>query len=154
MIPLPLAERFGPLLEGWAASSATILAQWLGINASNVGSQVFLPNSVFTVGIACGGLRSAVAIITLATLVAYIVRGPAWARISIVLAAIPAALAANTLRIVLLFVIAAGWNPQTAMDYFHDWSSLVLFLCAFILLLGLTRLLRCSDIRWNVIAPS
>lgn len=153
MIPLPLAERFGPILEGWTATSATWLAQSIGVAARNVGSQVFLPNSAFTVGIPCGGLRSVIAIVTLATLLAYIVKGPQWARSLVFLAAVPIALAANTLRISLLFAIASVWGAEVGMDYFHSWSSPVLFVLAFVLLLGLARLVRCSDIRWEVVFP-
>ena len=153
MVPLPIAELFGPTLEGWTATSATALAQAFGVAARNDGSQVFLPNSTFTVGIPCGGLRSAIAIITLATLLAYILRGQLLARISIFLAAIPIALAANTLRITLLFAIANAWGSETAMNYFHDWSSPVLFLGAFVMILGLAKLLGSGQVRWDVVIP-
>jgi exosortase len=154
MVPLPLAERFGPTLELLTANSATQFAQFLGVAATNNGSQVFLPNSAFTVGIPCGGLSSAIAIITLATLLAYIVHGSLLARLAIFLAAIPIALAANTFRLSLLFAIAQRWGEQMAMDYFHSWSSPVLFLSAFALLVGLTYLLRCARVRWDVILPA
>ncbi len=154
MVPLPLAERFGPMLEGWTAVSATFLAQRFGIAAQNVGSQVVLPNTSFTVGLPCGGLRSVIAIITLVTLVVYIVRGPRWARGLIWLGAIPIALAANTLRIALLFVIASQWGAQVGMDYFHSWSSPVLFLLALALVLGLARGMGCSRVRWEVVLPA
>lgn len=154
MIPLPLAERFGPMLAGWTTASATMLVQWIGVAAQSAGSQVFLPNSVFTVGIPCGGLRSAITIITLATLLAYVVRGRAWARGVIFLAAIPIALAANTLRIALLFAIANLWGAQAGLTYFDSpWSSGALFLSAFVLLLGLAKLLHCSNVRWEVVLP-
>lgn len=153
MVPLPLAERFGPVLESWTAASATTFAQWIGVPATNNGSQVFLPNSTFSVGIPCGGLSSAISIITLATLLAYVVNGPIWARGAIFLAAIPIALAANTFRISLLFAIAARWGEQIALDYFHSWSSPVLFLSAFVLLIALANLLRCSRVRWEAILP-
>jgi len=153
MVPLPIAERFGPMLEGWTAASATTFAQFIGVAARNDGSQVFLPNSTFTVGIPCGGLRSAIAIITLATLFAYILKGPTWARIGIFLAAIPIALAANTLRIALLFAIANAWGSDAAMNYFHDWSSPVLFLGALVFILGLAKLLRTDQVRWEVVFP-
>jgi exosortase len=153
MVPLPLAERFGPPLESWAAASATWLAQAIGVVAHSEGSLVFLPNSTFTVGIPCGGLRSVIAIVTLATVWAYIVKGPLWARALVFLAAVPIALAANTLRITLLFAIASVWGANVGMDYFHSWSSPVLFLAAFALILVLARLLRCSDIRWDVVMP-
>jgi exosortase len=153
MVPLPLAERVGPALESWTATSATMLAQLLGVAARNEGAQVFLPNSTFTVGIPCGGLRSAIALITLTTLFAYILHGHAWARLAIFFAAIPIALAANTVRIALLFAIASVWSADAALNYFHAWSSPVLFACAcaFIVLLG--KLLGASQIRWEVLFP-
>jgi exosortase len=154
MVPLPLAEKFGPMLEGWTAISATRVAQFIGVAATNDGAQVFLPNSAFTVGIPCGGLSSAIAIITLATLFAYIVQGPRLARAAIFLAAIPVALAANTLRLSLLFAIAQQWGAEIGMDYFHSWSSPVLFLSAFGLLMGLAYLLRCASVRWDAILPA
>ena len=153
MIPLPLAERFGPALEGFAATSATMLAQAIGIPAQNEGAQVFLPNSIFTVGIPCGGLRSIIAIITLVVLLAYIVEGRAWARAFIVLAAVPIALAANTLRLTLLFAIANFWGSDAAMNYFHDWSSPVLFFGAFALLLAFAKLVGCNEVRWDAVMP-
>jgi exosortase len=155
MVPLPLAERVGPVLEGWTATSATAFAQRLGVPAQNIGSQVLLPNSAFTVGIPCGGLRSTIAILTLVTLFAYVVRGAGWARALIFLVAIPIALAANTLRLALLFAIANGWGAQAGLDYFDSpWSSLVLFLSAFALLLALAKLIGASNVRWEVVTPS
>jgi exosortase len=154
MVPLPLAEKFGPMLEGWTADSATQFAQFLGVAATNNGAQVFLPNSSFTVGIPCGGLSSAIAIITLTTLFAYIVNGSIVSRLAIFLAAIPVPLAANTFRLSLLFAIAQQWGEQIAMDYFHSWSSPVLFLSAFLLLIAMAYLLRCARVRWDVILPA
>lgn len=154
MVPLPVAERFGPMLAGWTATSATVLAQFIGIAAMNNGSQVFVPNSTFSVGIPCGGLDSAISILTLATLLAYIVHGPLWARGAVFLAAIPIALTANILRLSLLFAIAANWDAQVGLDYFHSWSSAVLFLSAFALLIRLANLLGCSRVRWESILPA
>ncbi len=154
MVPIPLVERLGPVLEEWTATAATSFAQFIGVAARNEGSQVFLPNSTFTVGIPCGGLRSVIAIITLVTLWAYIVAGSWWARSIVLLAAIPIALAANTLRIAILFAIASTWGAEVGLDYFHSWSSPVLFLLAFVLLLALAKLVGASNVRWEVVAPS
>jgi exosortase len=153
MIPLPLAERFGPTLESWTATSATALAQWIGVAARNEGAQVFLPNSIFTVGIPCGGLRSAIAIITLATLFAYILRGTMLPRLAIFLAAIPIALVANTIRITLLFAIANAWGADAAMNYFHDWSSPLLFIAAVVLMFATAKFLGTDQVRWEVVFP-
>ncbi len=155
IVPLPLAERMGPLLEGWTASSATAFAQMLGVPAQNIGSQVLLPNSAFTVGIPCGGLRSVIAIITLVTLWAYIAQGRAIARGLVFLAAIPIALAANTLRLTLLLAIANVWGARAGLDYFDSpWSSLVLFLSAFVLLLVIAKWVGCWNVRWEAVLPA
>ena len=153
MVPLPLAERFGPVLEGWSAVSATTAARFFGVAATNDGAQVYLPNSTYTVGIPCGGLRSAISIITLTTLFTYIVQGPLFARLAIFFAAIPIALAANTFRLSLLFGIAANFGEDVGMNYFHSWSSPVLFFSAFGLIVALAYLLRCSQVRWEAILP-
>lgn len=153
MVPLPIAERIGPLLEQWTTTSAVALARLVGISAHNIGAQVFLPNATFAVGIPCGGLRSAIAIITLTTLFAYILHGPLWARLALFLAAIPIALAANTLRVALLFAVAVAWGPDAALNYFHDWSSPVLFAAALALILLLAKILRAVQIRWEVVFP-
>lgn len=152
MVPLPLAQVLGPWLEGWTASTAIWLAQALGIAASDTGSPVNLTNSTLTAGIPCAGLRSAIAIMTLAALLVFIVRGARWARTAIFLAAIPVALAANLLRLTLLFAIASVWGTQAGLDN-YAWLSPVLFLAAFALLLLLTRALRCSQVRWEVVFP-
>ena len=154
MVPVPLVERLGPVLEEWTATAATSFTQFIGVAAHNEGSQVFLPNSTFTVGIPCGGLRSVIAIITLVTLWAYIVAGSWWARGIVLFAAIPIALTANTLRIAILFAIASTWGAEVGLDYFHSWSSPVLFLLAFVLLLALAKLVGASNVRWEAVTPS
>jgi exosortase len=154
MVPLPLAERIGPLLEGWTATSATAFVQLLGVPAQNIGAQVLLPNSAFAVGLPCGGLRSVIAIITLVTLWAFLAQGRAIARGLVFLAAIPIALAANTLRISLLFAIASSWGAEAGMDYFHSWSSPVLFVCAFGLLLMIAKMVGCWNVRWEAVLPA
>lgn len=155
MVPLPIVERLGPVLEGWTAAGATAFSQFIGIAARNEGSQVFLPNSTFSVGIPCGGLRSVIAIGTLVTLWAYIVGGRAWARGIVLLAAIPITLLANTLRLALLFTIANGCGAQAGLDYFDSpLSSLILFLSAFALLLAMGKSVGASNVRWEVVTPS
>ncbi len=154
MVPLPIAERVGPVLEGWTATGATALARALGIGAYNVGSEVHVADTAFVVGVPWGGLRSAVAIVTFAVLLAYVVRGSAWSRGLVLGAAVPIALAANTLRIALLFLIASAWGTSAGLDYFHFWSSPVLFVVAVALLLALARLVHCSNIRWQVVLPT
>ena len=145
VIPLPLAERFGPPLEVFTATQATNLVRLAGIPAINEGSRVMLAGSTFAVGAPCSGLSSLVALIALAALLAHAVQGPVWARWLVFLSAVPVALLANVVRVASLFVVANAWGPDVALGYYHDLSSPVLFLVALVLLILLSRGLGCGD---------
>jgi exosortase len=153
MVPLPLAERVGPPLEALAATGSTVVVNLFGVNATNVGSQIFLPatSSQFTVGVPCGGLRSLIALVTLIAAVAYLVQGSPYSRLLLLALAVPIALAANIIRLVILFGIANQWGVEAGMKYFHDWASPVLFLVALALLLLAARTLKCDEPAWELL---
>jgi exosortase len=69
MVPLPFDVWVAQWLETPTASASTFLVQLIGIPAENKGSLITLPNSVFAVGGVCAGLRSSIALFTLALFV-------------------------------------------------------------------------------------
>jgi exosortase len=145
-IPLPLAERFGPPLEVFTATVATGIVRTLGIPAVSEGSRVLLAGSTFAVGAPCSGLRSLVALMALTALFCYLVKGSKWARGLLFLTAIPVAVAANLVRVASLFGVAYAFGTEAGLGYYHDLSSPVLFLVAFLMLMVLSRGLRCGDL--------
>jgi len=116
----------------------------IGIPAENKGSLIELPNSKFAVGGVCAGLRSSIALFTLALFVV-IVGTPGGARNKALLLSlvIPLALVANTVRIAVLLMVANAWGSDAAMDYYHDYSSYVFFALALGLLVLVSGGLRC-----------
>ncbi|NIN66393.1 MAG: exosortase [Anaerolineae bacterium] len=150
MIPLPFINRLSPALESFTATMSTSLVSLLGIPASNIGSQIQLPNSSFVVGAACSGLNSVVALATLVVIFVYIVEGSPRGKIFLLAMAIPIAVVANIFRVSSLFVIAHLFGAEAGMTYFHDYSSPVLFLLAFALLILVSRLVGCSEIRRDI----
>jgi exosortase len=149
-IPLPWIERFSPPLEALVARYATLCVRAVGVAATNVGSQVSLTGTTFVVGAPCSGLRSLVALVTLALLFGYVVRGPMWGRALLVTAAFPAAILANLVRVTSLFWVADVFGAEAGLGYYHTLSSPVLFVVAFGLLIGLSWGLRCSEIRTDI----
>ena len=149
MVPLPFDVWVAQWLESPTATASTSLVQVLGIPAENKGSLIELPNSKFAVGGVCAGLRSSIALFTLALFVV-IVGTPGGARNKAVLLAmvIPLALVANTIRIAVLLIVANAWGTVAAMDYYHDYSSYVFFALALGLLFLLSGGLRCP--LWRV----
>ena len=150
MIPLPFINRLSPALESFTATISTAVVSFFGIPAVNQGSQIRLPGSSFVVGAACSGLNSVVALATLVVVFVYILEGSYRAKAILLAMAVPIALVANLVRVSTLLVIAHFFGAEVGMRYFHDYSSPVLFLLAFILLILVSRLVGCSEIRRDI----
>ncbi|MCJ7668394.1 MAG: exosortase/archaeosortase family protein [Anaerolineae bacterium] len=150
MIPLPFVDRFSPALESFAATYATRLAQMSGLPAHNLGSQISLAGSTFVVAAPCSGLNSLVALFALAAVMTYLFSGPLLGKIIILAVSIPVALVANLIRLFSLLWVAHLFGEGAGMTYFHNFSSPVLFLSAFILLILIGRLVGCHGFREDI----
>jgi exosortase len=150
MIPVPLINRLSPALESFTATVSTSVVDLLSIPAVNQGSRIQLQNSSFVVGAACSGLNSIVALATLVVIFVYIVEGSYPAKIVLLAMSVPIAIVANVFRVSSLLAIAHVFGAEAGMKYFHDYSSPVLFLLAFALLVLVSRLVRCSEIRRDI----
>lgn len=150
MIPVPLINRLSPALESFTATVSTSVVDLLSIPAVNQGSRIQLQNSSFVVGAACSGLNSIVALATLVVIFVYIVEGSYPAKFVLLAVAVPIAMVANIFRVSSLLAIAHVFGAEAGMKYFHDYSSPVLFLLAFVLLVLVSRLVRCSEIRRDI----
>jgi exosortase len=150
MVPLPFINRMSPALESFTASTSTAVVSLLGIPAVNHGSQIQLQDSSFVVGAACSGLNSTVALATLVVIFVYVLEGSYLAKSVLLALAVPIALVANLFRVSSLLGIAHFFGAEVGMRYFHDYSSPVLFLLAFGLLILVGRLVGCSDIRRDI----
>jgi len=149
-VPLPFVEAASLPLQTITASVSTAAAQLLGIQAEVQGAQVTLSSCSLRVGAACSGLRSIVALLTLDVLFVYIIQGKWWAKVLLIALAVPIAIAANFIRVTALLVIADTWGREAGLHYFHDYSSPVLFVVAFLLLILLSWVLKCREIRSDI----
>jgi exosortase len=150
MVPLPVVDLASPWLEAFTARSATNLAQLFGIMAVQHGGEIALPNTAVVVGAPCSGLRSLVAMVTVAVGWTYLVEGRLAARVVMLTAAVPLVALSNVLRVALLLAVAVLFGEGVALSYYHDWSSPILFLVALGLLLILGKVLGCSRIRRDI----
>ncbi len=146
-VPLPGMERISPSLESFTAAYAAQGARWLGVGATSAGGQVSVGSQGFTVGAPCSGLRSLVALLTLAVLLAYSLRAPLWVKLTLIASALPIALLANLMRVSSIFWVADAFGGEAALSFFHTLSSPLLFLLALGLLLVLGRVLGARQVR-------
>jgi len=151
MVPLPFVERASLPLQLLTGSCSTAVARVVGVDATVRGAQVTLPNVDLVVGAQCSGLRSIVALFTLVAIFIYMLDGPWWGRLLLVLSAIPVAILGNIFRVASLLWVADAWGAGAGMTYYHDYSGFVFFLFAFALLLLLSRAFQCREIRADIL---
>jgi exosortase len=150
MVPLPFVDLASPWLEAFSARSAAALVRLVGIPALQQGGQLRLSGTTLIVGAPCSGLRSLIAMVTVAVGWLYLVRGRPAAKALMFLAVLPLVAFSNVLRIAILLIVAQFFGEQAAMTYFHDWSSPLLFMMALGLFLALGKVLGCSQVRDDI----
>lgn len=151
MIPLPSWDRITLPLALFTGVCSGGLVQFLGLDVIIVGNAVSLPNAELMIGAQCSGVNSLIALTSLMVLVAYLLDGPIWSRIVLVLLAIPLAIVGNILRVASLLFIAREWGAQAAFTYYHDYSGIFFFIGVLLLVYPLTRVLRFGHLRYEVI---
>jgi exosortase len=151
MIPLPGLDRITLPLALFTGVCSGNLVQFLGLDVTIVGNSVSLPNAELVIGAQCSGVNSLIALTSLMVLVAYLLDGPLWSRIALVLISIPLAVLGNILRVATLLYVARAWGAQAAFTYYHDYSGIFFFIGVLLLVYPLTRVLRFGQLRYDVI---
>lgn len=132
MVPWPdlLVEFLSFPMQLMSATYAVMIVGILGVPVHRTGVEISLKNYTFEVAIPCSGMRSLVALMALAALMAYFWHGPLARRLLLFVIGTPVALLANALRIACVLLIAANWGPKAAEGFFHGFSGVVVFVFA------------------------
>jgi exosortase len=138
MVPLPqiLFNAVTFPLQRVAAEGATRALDLLGVPVLRDGNVIHLSRVSLGVSEACSGIRSLISLLAIAVAWGYLSLPGLTARAVLVAVAVPAAIVANTSRIVTTGLIAQWLGVRYAEGFFHTSSGLVAFLvaCAFLLL--------------------
>jgi exosortase len=149
MIPIPdiLLNQITFPLRILASKFAAALLPLVGVPVLREGNVINLPAMPLEVAVACSGIRSLLALVTLAVIYGFLAETRKSFRLVLALASIPIAVVANGFRIVGTGIVAQYWNPGKADGFFHYFSGLVIFLSSLASLILLHRLL-CLCSRW------
>lgn len=137
--PLPDAmvpKLFFPL----QVFSARIAAQTLDLLSVPVylrGNIIEIPGMELMVEQACSGLRSLLALLTVALIVILTLPMPRLFQIFLLFASALTAVALNVIRVTLTGVLAHFYDPAVATGFFHTFSGMVVFLVGLALIYGL-----------------
>lgn len=132
MIPSPdtLIEHLSFPLQLLSARFAAMVTGMAGLPIERDGVDIHLASYTFSVGAPCSGMKYVVSLTALAAVMAYLSRGPLWARWLLFAAGLPLALFGNVGRIVCVLAIAAAAGAEAATGFFHGFSGVVVFLLA------------------------
>ena len=101
------------------------------------GNLLVLPNYTLEVVEACSGIRSLMALLTLATAYGYLADKRVWVRAVLVALMVPLAIFGNGLRVFSAAIVTYYIGPQYAEGYLHTFSGLAIFLIATVMLVGI-----------------
>jgi exosortase len=137
MVPWPdlLVEFISFPMQLLSAKYATMLTGLVGIPVSRSGVDIRLAHYTFTVAVPCSGMKTLVALMALAALMAYLGRGQMWRRVALFALGTPVALAANIGRICVILLIATLAGARAAEGFFHGASGVLVFVFALVGLL-------------------
>jgi exosortase len=144
MVPLPaiIFNKIAFPLQLLASNVGEYTISSLDIPILREGNVLILANAKLEVAEACSGIRSLVSLFTLGIVFGYFVDRRTWVRAAIALSAIPVAILANGLRVASAGVAAHNYGTAGVEGLFHEFSGWVVFIVAFLMMLGFQRLLQ------------
>jgi exosortase len=142
MVPFRFIQDLAYTLQYLSVHWAAFVVGHVGLPIQTVGAEIHLGNLKFTVGIVCSGINTLVALMALAAVYAFILKGSVYKRSLLFVLAFPLAIGANVLRIASIILVAYFFNVETATGWYHDLSSPLFFFLAFLLLVLIGRILR------------
>ncbi len=144
MIPIP-AIVFNQItfpLQLLASQLASGVLSALGVPVLREGNVIVLSAMALEVAEACSGIRSLMSLATLAIIYGYLMERRIVTRVVLAVAALPIAVAANSLRIVGTGLLVQYWDPDKAEGFFHLFSGWLIFVVSLFMLYFLHLLIR------------
>jgi exosortase len=142
MIPFSFIQDLAFSLQFISVHWAAWITGAVGLPIQTTGTEIYMGNIVFTVGIVCSGINTLVALMALAAVYTYILKGNTYSRTGLFILAFPIAIGANILRIASIIIIAYYFDVETATGWYHDLSSPLFFFIAFMVLVLIGWALR------------
>ena len=146
-LPIPniIFNQIAFPLQLIASDYATRAIKLFGIPALREGNVIELAQMKLQVVEACSGIRSLMALAALTVIYLYFTETRWWRRIALIAAVLPIAVLANAARVAGTGLLAHYRGAQAAEGFLHNFSGLLIFLVAVLLLLAVAQLLNLAE---------
>ena len=125
-IPLAITENLHLILRKIATASSAAIIPQLGVPLYTQGTELHISNGTLQVADACSGFSTLYAAVAVACLVAYTCPEPR-RRLAVLLVAVPLAIGANIIRVVLLVLLVHWKGIEILGTSWHTISGLFTF---------------------------
>jgi len=143
MIPIPsiLMQQITFPMQLFASKVAEVSLRAIELPVLREGNIIHLPHATLEVAEACSGIRSLMSLLALGVFFAFLTKDKSWQRALLVVVCFPIAIVVNSLRVTATGILANYYGIAAAEGFFHGFSGYVLFIVAFVILLGIGVLL-------------
>jgi exosortase len=143
MIPLPaiVFDRATVSLQLVASRMGEDLLRAADVPVLRDGNILTLPTITLEVNDACSGIRSLMALLSVAALVGYFSEAAPWQRVLIGFSALPIAIGLNGVRIAVTGLAASRFGPAAASGAIHEATGWLVFVLALGVVLALQKTL-------------
>lgn len=138
MIPIPMViyNAVAFPLKLLVSNVSVWVLKAVGVVVLREGNIIMLPDMVLEVADACSGIRSLVSLLALGVAYAAVLPLHTGRRVALVLSAIPIAIIANIIRVIVTGLLVEYVSPDAARGFFHEFAGMAVFAFALALLLA------------------
>ena len=150
MIPIPdiIFNRIAFPLQLIASNLGEVTLAAASVPVLREGNLIVLPNMTLEVAEACSGIRSLVALFTLAVVYGYMAERDWRVRAGVIVSTIPIAIAVNGLRVAATGLAANRYGAEVAEGFIHSTSGWAMFLVAGAAMVAVRMVLR-ACLSWS-----
>ena len=144
MIPMPysLINLVSGPLQLFATKISARIIEACSIPVFREGNMLYFVSTQLEVAEACSGIRSILALSMLAVAFANLSQAGWAGKATLILMAIPIALAANIIRVTGTGILAHFFGDRVARGFLHEFSGIAIFILGFVALFGIYTLIN------------